>query len=159
MLAPKHAAHLDNFLAMVDDRKVEPYGGVRADFGRWILGGQDAPLHRGELGMFDEKALDLVQVVRRSDEVVVKAYDYIARGLTDGHVLDSAFAGTRVVQMLERRSRRRERRRDGSAVLGHEDFVRSFARGDAELRCQAIEQARERVRTCMSRDYRPRVAK
>ena len=63
---------------MVDDRQVEPYGGLRADLGRRILGRQDAPLHRGELGMLGEKALDLVEVVRRGDEVVVKAYDYVA---------------------------------------------------------------------------------
>ena len=58
--------------------------------------------------MPDEKVLDLVEVVRRGDEVVVKAYDYVALGMPDGDVLDSAFAGTRVVQMLKRRRRRGE---------------------------------------------------
>ena len=78
------------------------------DLGRRILGRKDAPLHRGELGMFREKPLDLGEIVRRDDEVIVKTYDYVAFGMADGHVLDSAFAGTRVVQMLQWRRRRGE---------------------------------------------------
>ena len=103
---PQHSAHLDDLLAVVDDRQVEPYRGVRADLGRRVLGRQDAPLHRGELGMLDKEALDLGEVARRGEEVVVKAYDYVTRGMPDCDVLDSAFAGTRVVQMLQRRRRR-----------------------------------------------------
>ena len=114
----QHSAHLDNFLAVVDDRQVEPYRGVRADLGRRILGRQDAPLHRGELGMLGEEPLDLGEVVRRGDEVVVKAYDYVARGMPDCDVLNSAFAGTRVVQMLQRRRRRGQYRRRRRAVFG-----------------------------------------
>ena len=114
----QHSAHLDDLLAVINDRQVEPYRGVRTDLGRRILGRQDAPLHRGELGMFREKPLDLGEIVRRDDEVIVKTYDYVAFGMADGHVLDSAFAGTRVVQMRERRRRRGQYRRRGHAVFG-----------------------------------------
>ena len=78
-----------------------------ADLGRRILGRQDTPLHRGEFGMPCEKPLDLVEVVRRGHQVVVEAYDYVAAGLPDGHVLDAAFARARVVQMLAAAGRSR----------------------------------------------------
>src|SRR5271169_1727697 len=149
----QYAANLDNFLAVVDDREVEPYGGLDADLGRGILGRQDAPLHRGEFGMLGEKPLDLVQVVRRGDEVVVKAYDYVALGIPYGDVLDSAFAGTRVVQMLERGRRRGQNRRRRCAVFSQENFARSSARRVGYLGRQAVEQAFERVGTRVGRDY------
>lgn len=123
------AAHLDNPIAVVGDRKIEPYGGFGADLGRWILGRQDPPLHRGELGMFAEKFLHFVEITRRSDKVVVKAYNYVSDGLPDGYVLDPAFAGARVVQVFQGRRRRGERRRRGRAVFGEKDFARRFARG------------------------------
>ena len=47
-----------------------------------------------------KKSLDLDEVVRRDDEIIVETYDYVALGLADRVVLDSAFAGTRIVQML-----------------------------------------------------------
>ena len=75
-------------------------GGLRANLGRRIFGRQDAPLHRGELVMLAEKVLDLIEVVRRGDEIIVETYDYVALGLADRVVLDSAFAGTRIVKML-----------------------------------------------------------
>ncbi len=73
--------------------------------------------------------------------------------MPDGHVLDTAFAGARVVQMLKRRCARGQRRRRGRAVLGEEDFARSLALRLDELRRQAVEQARERVWTGVGRDY------
>jgi hypothetical protein len=88
---------------MVNDRQVEPYCGLRADLGHRIFGRQNPPLHCGELEMPGKKVLDLIEVVRRGDEVVIKAYNYSAVGVPDGHVLDAAFTGTRVVQMLKRR--------------------------------------------------------
>ena len=138
---------------MVGDRQIEPYGGFGADLGRWILGRQDPPLHRGELGMFAEKFLDFVEITRRGDKVVVKAYDYVSDGLPDGYVLDPAFAGARVVQMFQGRRRRGERRRRGRAVFGEKDFARRFARGAGDLRRETVEQAFERVGTRVSRDY------
>lgn len=96
----EHAAYPDNFLSVVGDRQVEPRGGLRANLGCRIFGGQDAPLHRGELAMGAEKVLDLIEILRRGDEIIVEAYDYVASGLADSLVLDSALAGTRIVKML-----------------------------------------------------------
>ena len=103
--------------------------------------------------MSGKKALDLVEVMRRGDEVVVKAYDYTAVGMPDGYVLDATFAGAWVVQMLKRRRAGGQWRWRGRAVLGDKDFARSFARGANELRRQTVEQARERVGTRVGRDY------
>jgi hypothetical protein len=47
-----------------------------------------------------EKVLDLIEVVRRGDEIIVETYDYVALGLADRVVLDSTLAGTRIVKML-----------------------------------------------------------
>ena len=97
---PQHAANFDYLLAMIDDREIEPRHGLDADLGRRIFGRPDASLHRREFGMLGEEALDFIEIVRRRDEVIVKANDDVAPGLADGGVLDSALARTRIVQML-----------------------------------------------------------
>ena len=149
----QYATYFDYLVAMIDDWEIEPRRGLHADLGRRILGRQDAPLHRRELGMLSEETLDLVEVMWCRDEVIIKANDDFALGLSDGGILDSTLAGSRIVEMLERRPSAGQNRGQGSAVLGHEYFARRLALHARYLGREAFEQARERVRACVGCDY------
>ncbi len=135
----EYAVHFDNVSAVVYDRKIE-IDGCRADFFRGVLRRQRPPLHRGEFRMLIEEALDFDDVIGRHDEVVVEAYDDFALRAFDGAILDAAFTGTRVVEMIHLDRRFVDYGRFGNAVFGDDEFV--FA--GADLRREALDEASDR---------------
>ena len=88
----EYPAHFHHVFSMVGNRQIEPRRRSRAYFCGRVLGGEYPSLHGGELGMVHEKALDLVQVIRSGDEIIVEAHDHVTGRLPYRRVLNSAFS-------------------------------------------------------------------
>ncbi len=140
-----HAADLDDFVAMIDQRKIEVDPVLPGQFAR-VFAREDATLHRGELGMIGEKSLDLIEIVVRDHQVVVKKNQDIATRALDREILHAAFARTRVVNVGGDHVGVGERKRRGvpfSATMSSAPAGRNCGLSDASRR--ASESGRARV--------------
>jgi hypothetical protein len=88
-----------------------------------IFSSEHFPLHRRELRMLAKEALDPAQVTGSRRQVVIEADDDLARGPSNGEVLDAAFAGRRIVDVTTHGHISRQRRWLRRAVVGDQNFV------------------------------------